>query len=366
MRLPASRCIVDGLTGPGPHPNEGSVKKFGRKQNMQTKHTLVLSALTAAALTALNFAASAADAPKIAVDLTTLTSPFWTAYNKYLVSEAKAQDVNLLEPFNSEFDTAKQITGVKNAITLGAQGLIFSPFDSSAAGTILKTAAAAKVAVVAVDVAPDSGPVAIVMRANNVAYGEKACKHIGELVADGPVVQIMGDQASIDGRDRGSGFRDCITKNYPKLKLLEVPTKAWSAEDAAAGLDTILNATPDLKAIYMHAGGVFLAPTLQTLKRKGMLHPAGEKGHIVIVSNDGIPQEFDAIRKGEADATVSQPADLCAKCGIMYLKAALEGKTFKAGPTDHDSTILEVAPGVLEDQLPAQLVTKENVDDKAF
>ncbi len=61
-------------------------------------------------------------------------------------------------------------------------------------------------------------------------------------------------------------------------------------------------------------------PHLQTLKRKGMLHPAGEKGHIVIVSNDGIPQEFEAIRKGEIDATVSQPADLYAKYGIMYLK----------------------------------------------
>jgi ribose transport system substrate-binding protein len=208
--------------------------------------------------------------------------------------------------------------------------------------------------------------VAIVVRANNIAYGEKACKYIGEHVAEGPIVQIMGDQASINGRDRGNGFRDCITKNYPKLKQLEIPTKAWSGEDAAAGLDTILNSTPDLKAIYMHAGGVFLAPTLQTLKRKGMLHPAGEPGHIIIVSNDGIPQEFDAIRKGEADATVSQPADLYAKYGIMYLKEAIEGKTFKAGPTDHDSTIVEVAPGVLEDQLPAQLVTKANVDDKSF
>jgi ribose transport system substrate-binding protein len=143
---------------------------------MQTKRTFVLSALTAAALGALTVGAYAADGPKIAVDLTTLTSPFWTAYNQYIVNEAKAQGVDLLQPFNSEFDTAKQITGVKNAITLGAKGLIFSPFDSSAAGTILKAADAAKVAVVAVDVAPDSGPVAIVVRANNIAYGEKACK----------------------------------------------------------------------------------------------------------------------------------------------------------------------------------------------
>lgn len=325
-------------------------------------------AMSAAILASLALAgaARAADAPKIAVDLTTLTSPFWTSYNKYIVEEAKAQGLTLLEPFNSEFDTAKQITGVKNSITLGANGIIFSPFDSSAAKTVLDTAAAAKVPVVAVDVAPDTGPVAIVVRANNVAYGEKACKYIGDHVPEGPVVQIMGDQASINGRDRGNGFRDCITKNYPKLKLLEIPTKAWSGEDAAAGLDAILNSTPDLKAIYMHAGGVFLAPTLQTLKRRGLLFASPDPKHIIIVSNDGIPQEFDAIRKGEADATVSQPADLYAKYGIMYLKQAIEGKTFKPGPTDHDSNIVEVKPGVLEDQLAAPLVTKENVDDKAF
>ena len=260
--------------------------------------------------------AAHAETGRSAVDLTTLTSPFWTSYNKYIVAEAKAQGIDLLEPFNSEFDTAKQITGVQNAIKLGAKGIIFSPFESAAAGTVLKTAEKAGVAVVAVDVAPTTGPVAIVVRANNLAYGEKACKYIGEHVPEGPVVQIMGDQASINGRDRGNGFRECITKNYPKLKLLEIPTKAWSGEDAAAGLDAMLNSTPDLKAIYMHAGGVFLAPTLQTLQRKGMLNPAGEPGHIVIVSNDGIPQEYDAIRKGEIDATVSQPADLYAKYGL--------------------------------------------------
>ncbi len=325
-----------------------------------------LLAATLLATTALAGAAAAQEEVTIAVDLTTLTSPFWTAYNGYITAEAEAQGIDLLEPFNSEFDTAKQITGVKNAITLGAKGIIFSPFDSSAAGTVLKTAEDAGVKVVAVDVAPTEGPVAIVVRANNVAYGEKACQYIGEHVKEGKVVQIMGAQASINGRDRGNGFRDCVTRNFPNLVQLEVPTQAWGADEAAAGLDAVLTANPDVQAIYMHAGGVFLAPTLQTLKRKGLLHPAGEEGHVIIVSNDGIPQEFDAIRNGEADATVSQPADLYAKYGLMYLKAAIQGKTFEPGPTDHGSTIVEVAPGVLEDQLDAPLVTKENVDDPAL
>jgi ribose transport system substrate-binding protein len=154
--------------------------------------SVLLAGTIVASTLALTMAPSqAADGPKVAVDLTTLTSPFWTAYNRYIVNEAKAQGLDLLQPFNSEFDTSKQITGVQNAITLGAKGIIFSPFESAAAGTILKTAEKAKVAVVAVDVAPTTGPVAIVVRANNVAYGEKACKFIGEHVPEGPVVQIM-------------------------------------------------------------------------------------------------------------------------------------------------------------------------------
>ena len=94
--------------------------------------------------------------------------------------------------------------------------------------------------------------------------------------------------------------------------------------------------------------------------------PPSDPKHIFIVSNDGIPQELEAIRKGEIDATVSQPADLYAKYALFYAKAAIEGKTFQPGPTDHDSTIIEVGDGMLEDQLPAPLVTKDNVDDQAL
>jgi simple sugar transport system substrate-binding protein/ribose transport system substrate-binding protein len=113
----------------------------------------------------------------------------------------------------------------------------------------------------------------------------------------------------------------------------------------------------------MQAGGVFLAPTLQVLKSKKKLVGPDDPKHVFIVSNDGIPQEFDAIRKGDIDATVSQPADLYAKWALFYAKAALEGKTFKPGATDHDSTIVDVGNGNLEDQLAAPLVTKENVGD---
>ena len=43
----------------------------------------------------------------------------------------------------------------------------------------------------------------------------------------------------------------------------------------------------------------------------------------------------------------------------------MAGQTFKPGPTDHQSNIITI-PNGLEDQLPAPLVTKDNVDDTSL
>lgn len=311
---------------------------------------------------AMSSVAHAADTAKVGLGLPLLTSPFWESYNNYLPKYAKQMGIDILAPVNSNNDPAQQITDMNNMVNLGAKGIVVGPIDSAAISRALDSAAAKDVKVVAVDVAPTQGKVAMVVRADNRAYGTNACKYIGEHVKSGKVVQIMGDLASVNGRDRSEAFRACL-KNYPNLSLLEIPA-AWKGDVAATALDSLLTANPDVKAIYMQAGGVYLSPTLQTLRRKQMLFPVGNAKHIVIVSNDGIPQEYDAIRRGDIDATISQPADLYAKYGLYYIKAALEGKTFKPGPTDHDSTIVQLSPGVLEDQLPAPLVTKTNVDDK--
>ncbi|MFC4912641.1 sugar ABC transporter substrate-binding protein [Actinomadura gamaensis] len=302
---------------------------------------------------------------KVGVGLPLLTSPFWQSYNAYVPQMARQQGVETLPTVNSNSDPTQQITDINNLLNQNVKGLVVAPLDSAAIVAGLNQAERKGVPVVAVDVAPDKGKVAMVVRANNVAYGEKACKYLGDTVKSGKVVQIQGDLASVNGRDRSQAFSDCMKKNYPQVKVLEIPAE-WKSEKAASGLDAVLNGNPDLKGVYMQAGGVYLAPTLQALRSKGMLHPAGDPKHIAIVSNDGIPQEFDAIRKGEIDATVSQPADAYAKWGLYYIKAAMEGKTFQPGRTDHDSEIVKLPNGLLEDQLPAPLVTKANVDDKSL
>ncbi|WP_433515941.1 sugar ABC transporter substrate-binding protein [Nonomuraea sp. CA-143628] len=300
---------------------------------------------------------------KVGIDHPRADSDFWNSYIKYVPQMAGELKVDLMPATNSQNDVTKLVNNVQALIGQGAKAIVMAPQDTGAIATTLQTLANKKIPVVTVDTRPDKGQVYMVVRADNRAYGTKACEFLGEkLGGKGKVVQLMGSLSSINGRDRAEAFRECMKTKFPGITVFEEPTE-WEGSKAASMLQTRLEQNPDIKGIYMHAGGVHLAPTLQVLKQKGLLVPPTDPKHVFVVSNDGIPQEFEAIRKGDIDATVSQPADLYAKYALFYAKAAIDGKTFKPGPTDHDSTIIQL-PNGLEDQLPAPLVTKDNVDDK--
>jgi len=302
---------------------------------------------------------------KVGIDHPRADSDFWNSYMKYVPQMAGELKVDLMPATNSQNDVGKLVSNVQALTGQGAKAIIMAPQDTGAISSTMQTLENKKIPVVTVDTRPDKGKVYMVVRADNRAYGTKACEFLGEkLGGKGKIVQLMGALSSINGRDRAEAFGECMKTKFPDITVFDEPTE-WEGSKAASMLQTRLEQHPDVKGIYMHAGGVHLAPTLQVLKQKGLLLPPEDPKHVVVISNDGIPQEFEAIRKGEIDATLSQPADLYAKYALFYAKAAIDGKTFQPGPTDHDSTIIQL-PNGLEDQLPAPLVTKENVDDQAF
>jgi ribose transport system substrate-binding protein len=301
----------------------------------------------------------------IGLDFPRADSDFWNSYTKYVPQYAQQLGIKLTTT-NSQNDVGTLVANVNAMVSQGAKAIVMAPQDTGAIASTLDSLASKNIPVVSVDTRPDKGKVFMVVRADNKAYGEKACKFLGDkLGGKGTVVEFEGDLASVNGRDRSEAFGACMKSNYPGITVLAEPTE-WKGDKAAAALQTDLTQHPDIKGIYMQAGGVFLAPTLQLLKSKGLLVKPDDPKHIFIVSNDGIPQEYEGIRNGDIDATVSQPADLYAKFGLFYAQAALQGKTFSPGKTDHDSTIVDVGNGVLEDQLSAPLVTKDNVEDKSL
>ncbi|MEU9837276.1 sugar ABC transporter substrate-binding protein [Streptosporangium sp. NPDC048047] len=295
--------------------------------------------------------------PVVGVDYPRSDTDFWNSYISYVPKSGGELGVEL-KTTNSQNDIAKLTSNVQSLIGQGVKAVVMAPQDTAAVAPTLQQLEGKKIPAVLVDTRPDTGNAYMVVRADNRAYGEKACRFLGEkLGGKGKVVMLQGDLASINGRDRTEAFNDCMKQNYPGITVFGEAAN-WDGAVASQKLQTRLTANPDVKGVYMQSSFA-LAGTLQVLKQRGLLVAPTDPKHVFVVSNDGIPQELKEIAAGNIDATVSQPADLYAKWALSYAKAAAEGKTFQPGKTDHDSTIIQVRPGLLEDQLSAPLVTAD-------
>jgi simple sugar transport system substrate-binding protein/ribose transport system substrate-binding protein len=300
---------------------------------------------------------------KLGVSLEFNNTDFWTNYIKYETQFATQYQATLIGPLVSGNDPAQQITDIHTLIQEGAQALIVNPADSAAIAPGLDYAASKHIPVVSVDVAPSSGKLFMIIRADNVLYGQNSCKYIAThaTATSGHIAILEGDLASLNGKDRTDGCNQIIKANYPGFQTVEYATK-WDTPTAVADARTALSAYSDLRGIYVEWG----APEdgiLAAEQAAGKFTPVGSSSHIVLIGNDGVPHEHLLIRGSQLDATISQPANSYAQYAIFYARAALEGKTYSAGQsTDHNSMIVNLQ-GNLEDALPAPVVDKTNVDD---
>jgi ribose transport system substrate-binding protein len=303
---------------------------------------------------------------KLGVSLTFNNTDFWTNYISYETKFAQQYHAQLLGPLIANNDAQKQIEDIHTLIQEGAQALIVNPVDSAAIAPALDFAASKHIPVVSVDVAPSSGSVFMIVRADNVAYGKNSCGYIAKhaISSSGTIAVLEGDLASLNGKDRSDGCKQEIQSSYPNFKIAEYATK-WDTPTAVNDAKTALATTPDLAGIYVQwsapEDGIIAAE-----QAAGKFTPVGSPKHIVLIGNDGVPHEHAQIRAKNLDATISQPANSYAQYAVFYARAALEGKTYSANQTtDHNSTIVSL-DGNLEDALPAPVVDLTNVNDPSL
>jgi ribose transport system substrate-binding protein len=286
-------------------------------------------ALATTALAAGRAQAHRAAGLKVGVSLAGYSTDFWSSYVAFEKAAAKKYNVQLVGPISANGDAGKQATQIKNLVDQGVNALIINPVDSAAIAPTLAYAASKHVPVVSVDVAPTKGKVYMIVRADNLLYGQSACEYISSHVkGSGHVAMLEGDLASINGLDRKNGFLKCI-KSHPNLKVVEYATK-WDTPTAVNDAKTALSTYSDLKGIYVHWSGP-VPGIIAAEKAAGKFNKVGSTDHIILYSNDGTPQEHNWIRLGEEDATISQPATLYAQYAVFYAKQAVAGVKYTPG-----------------------------------
>jgi ribose transport system substrate-binding protein len=291
-----------------------------------------------------------------------LADPFQAALQNQTLKILNEKSIKYLQPTDARADAAKQVTDIQTLISQGANAIITLPTDTKAIMPAIQYANSKNVPVVTIDMAPEGKGAYMVVRADNIRMGEIAADWVGKVLnGKGKVLELQGDLANSNGRDRTTGFEKRMAAKFPGIEVVGRPTK-WQAELAANAAQTVLSSDPGINAIYMQSDAIMLPGVLNTLKSLKKDTKVGAPGHIYLISIDATPLALDKIRSDELDAAVSQPLDLYAKYGVKYIQDALAGVKYSEGPTDHDSKIAMVGE-TMQDQLPSPLVTKKNVED---
>lgn len=299
---------------------------------------------------------------RLGLSMPALDTPFFSVLVKDSTAAAEAAGGEVVQTTNAKRDSGQQVTDFRNLITAGANAIIAGVVDTKAIKPALDYAKSQGVPVVIVDDQPQSGDVYAVVKADNVGMAEQAATKLAELMPDGgTVLEVTGDPSTTNGRDRQSGFDDTMASDHPNVNIIAQNGK-WDEATGGSIASAVLSQNPALAGIYLASDSLYFDPVAAALNGRGRLIPAGSPGHVPVVSIDCGTTGLAGIRRGGLDACVSQPVDAYAKVGVQYLIDAREGRELSAGETEHGSTVVQIDNHLI-DEIPAPLVTSENVDD---
>jgi len=292
-----------------------------------------------------------------------LTDPFQVQLVKQITQQATSQGVEVLPATNANNDPGKQSTDIQTLLGTGVKGLIVAPIDSDAISPAITQANSKGVPVVTVDKGPAAGSAKafMIVRANNFEMGEDACQAMGKaLGGKGTVLNLQGDLADINGKDRSDGFTQCMSKNFAGITVISKPMK-WKTELCGTQTQTVVTTT-HIDGLFEASESVCLNSVQHALRSAGKLTKTGEPGHIYTAAIDGTADGLAAVRSGLLDVDVSQPLNLYAQYAVEYVKAAMDGKTFAPGPDGHGGNIVQFGNSLM-DLLPPTPVTADNATD---
>lgn len=227
---------------------------------------------------------------KIGFSQATQQSPFYVALTDAAKAEAQAQGDEFFYA-DANGDVTKQNNDVQDLITRGINVLVINPVDPKGVTPSLTAAKAAGIKVVTVDRPVESGAAAFVGRDNKAMgqlVGKAAVDSLGP--AGGKIIQIQGDAGGAVARDRRDGFLAGVSVQ-PNIAIVDGPYCDYTRPKAVIAMQDLLQAHPDLKAVYAQNDDMALG-ALQVLTEN-------HRTDVKVFGVDGLMEAVRAIADGD-------------------------------------------------------------------
>ncbi len=255
---------------------------------------------------------------------------------------ARAQQLGYRTRIDSHEDDAyKQDNLIDVAIAGNAAVLLLDNAGADATVAAVRRAAKAGIICILMDreINADGIARAQIIADNDQGARELAAYFVKLLGGHGTYAELLGKESDTNAQIRTHGFH-AVLDRLPAIKLVAAQSANWSQSEAFEKTEVLLQSNAQLNGIL--AGNDTMAlGAIAAVKGSG-------RRNISIVGFDGSPDALAAIRAGELQATILQPAAKIARMAVDEAQSVL--KTGSTGLPEHQI-------------VKCDLVTRENVND---
>ena len=198
-----------------------------------------------------------------------------------------------------------QIKALRSFIAQGVDAILIAPVVATGWDSVLEEAKEAEIPVILLDRMVDSSKDLYLTAVGSdlVHEGNVAGKFLVDKVGDKQcnVVELQGTTGSSPAIDRKNGFEQAIS-GHANVKLIRSQTGDFTRTKGKEVMESFLKAEDSGKnicALYAHNDDMAVG-AIQAIKEAGL--KPGED--ILVVSIDAVPDIFQAMAAGEANATV--------------------------------------------------------------
>ncbi|WP_180898539.1 galactofuranose ABC transporter, galactofuranose-binding protein YtfQ [Martelella soudanensis] len=198
-----------------------------------------------------------------------------------------------------------QIAAIRAFVAQGVDAILLAPVVATGWDSALEEAKDADIPVILLDRQVDSSDdlYLTAVGSNLVHEGEVAGGWLVDTVGDKDcrVVELQGTTGSSPAIDRATGFRNAID-GHANIEIVRSQTGDFTRSQGKEVMESFLqveNGGADICALYAHNDDMAVG-AIQAIKEAG-LKPGSD---ILVVAIDAVPDYFQAMAAGEANATV--------------------------------------------------------------
>ena len=273
-------------------------------------------------------AAPRAEAPRVALVLKTLNSPFFIDMEKGAQEAARRLGVDLtVQAAEREVDVDKQMQIIENLVQSGVKVLCVTPSGSREIVPAIAKANQAGVHVVVIDTRVDPQAareagihVDTYIGSDNYEGGKMAGRYLLDATGGRARVAVLEGIPGHETCDqRLRGFRDAV-KDARGIKVVASQTANWERDQGFTVFQHMLEAHPDIDA-------VFACNDMMALGAVEAIAAARKTGRIKVVGYDAVEDARKAIAEGAILASVAQFPSEMGRVAVESAQKILRGQT---------------------------------------